>query len=85
MKIFVKAKAGAKEEKVEAPQAGLWEEKGAEGKSFYKVWVKERPVQGQANIAITKALAKYFGVSISQVSLLSGHTSKQKVFEIGRH
>ena len=84
MKIFVKAKAGAKEEKVIPPMPKLWanEDKNSPEKEWFTVWVKEPPVQGRANIAIGKALAKYFKVSPSQITLVSGHTSKQKVFEI---
>lgn len=84
MKIFVKAKAGAKEEKVEAPKPRLWAgEIGEEGeKEWFRVWVKEPPLQGRANLAIARALADHFKVSPSQVRLLSGAASKQKVFEI---
>ena len=88
MKIFVKAKAGAREEKVEAPAQKLWAGKGENEnnesgeKEWYKVSVKEPPVQGKANEAIGRALASYFKVSPSQVSLVSGSSSKQKVFEI---
>jgi hypothetical protein len=71
MKIFVKAKPAAKEEKVEKI-----------GESNFVVSVKEPPVQGRANAAISKALAEYFRVSSSQVKLISGFSSKQKVFEI---
>jgi hypothetical protein len=49
----------------------------------YKVSVKEAPVDGRANDAIIRALAEYFDVAKSSVKLLSGHTSKQKIFEIG--
>lgn len=70
---------------MEAPAAKLWQEKG-EGKDgekeWFKVSVKEPPMQGKANVAITKALAEYFKVSNSQVKLVSGLSSKQKVFEI---
>ena len=85
MKIFVKAKAGAREEKVEVPAAKLWQENKKDGmgeKEWFKVFVKEPPMQGRANTAIAKALAKYFKVSPSQVRLISGASSKQKVFEI---
>ena len=85
MKIFVKAKPGAKEEKIEPPAIKLWQESG-EGNSNEKEWfrvsVKERAVQGKANVAIAKVLAEYFKVSNSQVRLVSGFSSKQKVFEI---
>lgn len=48
----------------------------------YKVSVKEPPIEGRANRAITKVLAEYFGVSASQVSLISGYASRNKVFNI---
>lgn len=48
----------------------------------YSVSVTEPPVDGQANEAIIKALAKYFSLSPSQISLISGHTSKIKIFEV---
>lgn len=70
-RIFVKAKPLAKEEKIEK----IDEEN-------FIVWVKEPPVKGMANKAIVQALALYFKVAPSQVSLVSGFSSKQKVFEI---
>ncbi len=83
MKIIVKAKAGAKKESVErVTQATLGFEGGKKEMDIYKVSVKEPPVDGKANVAITKALAKYFDVAPSSVSLISGQTSKQKIFEI---
>lgn len=85
MKIFVKAKAGAKEEKVVPPQGKLWEEEKRgvpEDDAWFLVHIKEPPMQGKANEAIIKALAKHFGVSKSQVTLISGASSKRKVFEI---
>ena len=81
MKIFVKAKAGAKENMLEAPKQKLF--KGNDDKDdYYKVSVKEPPVQGRANEAITKLLAEYFKVSSSQVKIISGRSSKIKIFEI---
>jgi uncharacterized protein len=71
MKIFVKAKPAAKEDRVEK----------VDDVNFV-VSVKEPPVQGRANAAITKILAGYFGVSSFQVKLVSGFSSKQKIFEI---
>ena len=46
------------------------------------VAVKEPPIDGKANKAVVKALAKYFNKSSSAVSIVSGHTSKQKIIEI---
>ncbi len=71
MKIFVKVKPGAKEEKIEKIN-----------ESHFSVWVKEPPAQGRANVAIMRVLADYFSVAQSQVKLVSGFSSKQKVFEI---
>lgn len=71
MKIFVKAKSGAKEEKVEKLD-----------ENHFIVSVKEPPVQGKANQAIVRVMAKYFQVSPSQVKIISGFTSREKVVEI---
>lgn len=71
MRISVKAKPMAREEKVVKVDDDSFE-----------VWVKEPPVNGLANMAIRNALADYFNVSNSQVRLVSGFSSKNKVFEI---
>ncbi len=71
MKIVVKAKPGAKIEKIEK----------VDGKNF-TVSVKEPPIKGRANQAIVKALAEYFKIPSSKVKIISGYTSKQKVIEI---
>lgn len=71
MKISVKAKPAAREEKIEKID-----------EANFVVSVKEPPVQGRANMAITRALADYFGVPTFQVKLISGFASRQKIFEI---
>ncbi|MFA5095004.1 MAG: DUF167 domain-containing protein [Candidatus Omnitrophota bacterium] len=71
MKITVKIKPGSSREKVEKA-----------GEADYSVRVTARPVDGKANEAAIKALAGYFGVSRSKVTLVRGHTSKIKIFEI---
>lgn len=71
MKIFVKAKAGAK-------NAGM--EKT--GEANFTVKVKELPMGGKANKAIIKILADYFGIPVSRINLISGHKSKNKIFEV---
>lgn len=71
MKIFIKAKPNAKQEKVEKID-----------ETHFIVSVKEPPKQGRANEAIIKALAEYFDFSRSQICLVRGFTSKEKVFEI---
>ena len=81
MKIFVKVKAGAKENKVTPPAQKLWGKTNGENE-YYLVSVKERPTQGRANDAVVKLLAKYFSVMISSVELKRGAISKIKTFEI---
>lgn len=71
MRVFVKAKPNAKERLVQKIDD-----------SHYIVYVTEPPTGGKANLAITKAIAEYLGVTASRVNIVSGHTSKQKVIEI---
>ncbi len=46
------------------------------------VYVRERAIDGKANEAVIKLLAKHYGVSKSRVQLIRGATSKIKCFEI---
>ncbi len=71
MKIFVKARPNAKEERVEKID-----------EQNYIVWVKEPPVRGQANNSIKNALAVYFKIGSSCVKIISGHASRNKIIEI---
>ncbi|MDP2705675.1 MAG: DUF167 domain-containing protein [bacterium] len=72
MRIFVSAKPAAREESIEKID-----------ETHFVVAVKEPPIQGRANQAIIRALAEYFNVSSSQIAIVSGWTSRQKVIEIG--
>jgi uncharacterized protein len=47
-----------------------------------KVRVTQIPEKGKANQALSKVLAKTLGISRSQISLVSGETSREKVFLI---
>ncbi len=47
------------------------------------VGLKSRPERGEANMELIKKLAKYFGVSSSQVKIVSGWKSRTKIVEIG--
>ncbi|MCX6813597.1 MAG: DUF167 domain-containing protein [Candidatus Azambacteria bacterium] len=71
MKIFVNVKPGAKKEKIVKID-----------ETHYAVSVKAPPADGKANIAIKRALAEYFDVNVSSVSILSGQTSRRKIIEI---
>lgn len=83
MKIIVQAKPNSNIEKVEKlTQPTLNFDDNIHDLDIYKVSVKEPPVDGKANKAVIQALARYFGVAPSLVTLISGLTSKQKVFKI---
>ena len=70
MKIHVKVKPSSKTEEI-----------SREGDSFI-VKVKEPPKEGKANQAVIKLLAEHFGVSQSQVRILSGFRSRNKLIEV---
>ncbi len=71
MKIFVKAKPNAKEERVEKIDD-----------NHFIISVKEPPKQGKANAAIVRVLADYFKITYSRICLVSGFTCKEKLFEV---
>jgi len=57
------------------------EELSREGDNFI-IKVKEPPKEGKANQAVIRLLAGHFGVSQSQVRILSGFRSRNKVVEV---
>ena len=46
------------------------------------IYTKAPAIEGRANLAAAKLLAKHLGVAPSKVKLLSGASSKYKIFEI---
>lgn len=71
MKIFVKAKARSRIEKVVQLEA-----------THFLISVKEPAKEGKANGAILKVLARHLGISKSNIRLIKGETFKEKVFQI---
>lgn len=71
MKFFVTAKPSAKEEKVEEIDP-----------THLRVSVQEPPIQGRANAAIIKAIAKHKGLPSARVRIVAGHTARNKIIEI---
>jgi len=71
VKITIRAKTNAKQEKVEKID-----------EANYIVTVKAVPIEGKANEAIIKVLAKHFKIAPSLIRLVSGEKSKIKRFEI---
>jgi uncharacterized protein (TIGR00251 family) len=72
LKIQVKVKPRSKTEDVTKEMDG----------NVYAVRVKEPPVEGRANRAVLKLLAKYLGVPESRLRIVSGLTSRNKVIEV---
>jgi uncharacterized protein (TIGR00251 family) len=71
LKISVKVKPNAKQDKIERVN-----------ESHFLVRVKEKPQEGKANRAVIKALAEYFDIPQSEIILLKGHSAREKIFEI---
>lgn len=46
------------------------------------IYIKAPAIEGRANLAAVKLVAKYYGVAPSRVKLVRGATSSNKVFEI---
>jgi len=47
-----------------------------------KVYVRAPPVKGKANEAVIEVLAEFFGVKKSDIRIISGERSREKVVEI---
>ena len=71
MRIKIKVKTKAKKPRVEKVEAGEW-----------IVFVKEAPEKGKANQAVIKTLAKHFKIGQSNVKIISGFSSKNKIIEV---
>ena len=69
MKISVKVKPQAKEDRVE--KIGL---------NDYIIWVKAKAIDGKANQAVVKILSEYFDIAKSKVALIKGKKARNKVF-----
>jgi uncharacterized protein (TIGR00251 family) len=72
MKIQVKVKPNSRTEELIQ-----------EGNSLI-VKVREPPKEGKANQAVIKLLAQHFGIPQSQVRILSGFRSKNKLVEVAK-
>jgi len=53
-----------------------------EKENYLKIKLKAAPVQGKANAELIKFLAKKYQVSKSQVEIIKGLTSKDKLIRI---
>ena len=66
--INIKVSAGAKTEKIEIMADGTM-----------KVRVNAPPEKGKANERVVELLAEHFRLSKARISIIKGHTSREKV------
>jgi uncharacterized protein (TIGR00251 family) len=71
LRIFVRVKPGAKVDKVEKVD-----------ETHYNVWVKSPAKEGKANESVIELLADFFNLPKSRIKIISGHSSRNKVFEV---
>lgn len=71
----VHVKPGSRKESIE------WVE-NLFGEKTLVVKLRAKPIDGEANRALIEALSEFFDVAKSQVNILHGHTSREKVVEI---
>lgn len=71
MRISVKVKPNARQNSINQV-----------GENIFEVRVTVPPEKGKANKKVIELLAKHFHTAKSNIDLVSGETSKEKVFEI---
>lgn len=75
-RLAIKLTPGASVERIDG-----WDV-DADGRPILKVRVRARPVEGEANVALLKLLAKALGVARSAVSLDRGRQSRLKMIRV---
>jgi len=75
MIINVHLTPGAKQEKVDKQIDLMWNE-------IYKIWIREKPIQWEANKSLIEFLSKYFNIAKSWIKILSWMKSRNKRIEI---
>ncbi len=71
MKIFVKVKSNTSQEKIEQKDS-----------NYFEIWTKKPAINGKANKDILNLLAEYFKISLSEISIISGFKSREKIIQI---
>ncbi len=64
------------------PRSSRNEVVGEMDNGVLKVKLNSAPVDGEANVELVKLLSKYFGVGKSDVKIVKGKRSKDKVVEV---
>jgi uncharacterized protein (TIGR00251 family) len=71
MRLLVKVKANAKEERVQRLETGSW-----------LLSVKAPATEGRANAAVVDLLSRYLDIAKSRITITKGHKSRNKVIEV---
>ena len=82
MRIICHITPHARENKVEKQQVLALGGIDANDGELYKVYVTVAPEQGKANKKMIDLLAEYFKVSKSQIRIIKGEISRNKIIEI---
>ncbi|MDP3057054.1 MAG: DUF167 domain-containing protein [bacterium] len=82
MKIICHITPHAKANKVEKQAVLALGGVDANDGELYKVYVTVAPEQGKANKKMIELLAEYFKVSKSQIRIIKGEMSRNKIVEI---
>ncbi|MFA9262227.1 MAG: DUF167 domain-containing protein [Undibacterium sp.] len=72
MRYFVTVRTRAREDRIETIDA-----------NHFAVSVKVAPIEGKANQAVRRILARSLGLAPSSLRLIAGETGKKKVFAYG--
>ena len=82
MRIICHITPHAKENKIEKQQVLALGGVDANDGELYKVYVAAAPEQGKANKKMIELLAQYFKVAKSQIRIIKGKISRNKIVEI---
>ena len=64
------------------PKASREELRGWDESGVLRVRVKEAPVDGAANAALVRLVAKYLGISRGVISIIHGATGRNKILKV---
>lgn len=71
MQILVFLQPWAKQEKIDI-------QKDIEGNAIYKIWVRSKPIDGEANKDLINLLSQYFKLPKAEITIIRWHTSRYK-------
>lgn len=75
MIINVSVVPWSKQEKIDIQQDLMWNE-------VYKIWLKAKPIDGEANKNLIQILSNYFKIAKKDIIILKGNNGRLKTIEI---